>query len=98
MARTLEFHAGARRDFDQSFDWYARRSTRAATGFATAIDDAVAEIVENPERFPGTRAGCRYCSLKRYPFRIVFRHTHHRVVIVAVAHAKRRPGYWSKRR
>jgi hypothetical protein len=33
----------------------------------------------------------------KFPFQIVFRHEADRVHIVAVAHSKRRPGYWRDR-
>jgi hypothetical protein len=35
--------------------------------------------------------------LNRYPFSVVFRERLHDLQIIAVAHAKRRPGYWAKR-
>jgi len=36
-------------------------------------------------------------ALNQYPFRIVFRDQPDRLVIIALAHAKRRPGYWHER-
>jgi plasmid stabilization system protein ParE len=97
MAKTIEFTSGARADFDESFDWYAERSERAAVGFAEAADDAITKIVENSSRFARTIRGCQDCSLKRYPFRVVFQMTEEPVLIVAIAHAKRRPNYWQHR-
>jgi hypothetical protein len=38
MAKKIEYLQGARRDFDESFDWYASRSARAAIGFALAVE------------------------------------------------------------
>jgi hypothetical protein len=58
---------------------------------------AIEKVVLNPERFPVTAGGCRYCTLKTYPFRIVFRHQSSRITIIAIAHAKRRPSYWRGR-
>jgi plasmid stabilization system protein ParE len=98
MSKAIEYLKGARLDFDQSFDWYAKRSARAAIRFAWSVDEAINSISADPGRFPSTYAGCRFASLRRYPFSIVFREEVDRVVIVAVAHAKRRPGYWRKRR
>jgi len=98
MAKPIEYLAGARSDFDESFDWYAGRSAGAAIGFASAVDDALAIILEDPGRFPRTHGGCAYCALKRFPFRIVFRNERDRLVVVAIAHAKRRPGYWQGRK
>ncbi len=97
MAKAIEYHAGARVDFDESFDWYAERSAGAAIGFASAVDEAIAKIVADPGRFPAAFRGCRYCSLQQLPFRVVFREETNRLVVVAIAHAKRRPRYWHGR-
>lgn len=97
MANPIEYLSGARLDFDESFDWYGQRSIGAAIGFAAAVDEAIDKIFSDPDRFPTTVAGCRYCSLHSYPFRIIFRTEASRIVIVAVAHAKRRPSYWRGR-
>jgi plasmid stabilization system protein ParE len=97
MAKIIEFGPGARVDFDESFDWYAERSHAAAIGFAQAVEDAFDKILKNPRRFSATVRGCRYCALKRYPFRIIFHEDENHIVIVAVAHAKRRSTYWRNR-
>lgn len=97
MDKRVEFHDGARLDFDQSFDWYANRSANAPIGFSLAVDEAITSILTDPQRFPRTLADCRYCALHRYPFRIVFQDLPDRLLIIAVAHAKRRPGYWRDR-
>ena len=97
MAKTVEYHSSARADFDESFDWYAQRSVGAAIGFVAAVDEAIDKIAADAGRFPSTHGGCQYCSLNRYPFRLVFRDEPERLIVVAVAHAKRRPGYWHGR-
>ena len=97
MAKSVEYLGGARNDFDESFDWYRQRSVVAAIGFAAAVDEAIDKILADPGRFPKTSGGCRCCSLKRYPFRIVFREETERLVVVAIAHAKRRPHFWRRR-
>ena len=97
MAKAIEYLAGARADFDESFDWYGERSVGAAIGFASAVEEALDLILADAGRFPSTHAGCRFCALKRYPFRLVFRDETDRLVVIAIAHAKRRPGYWRGR-
>jgi toxin ParE1/3/4 len=97
MPKPVEYLEGAREDFDESFDYYRNRSAGAGLGFTAAVDEAIDQILANPGRFPFTHGGCRYSALHRYPFRIVFRDETDRVVIVAVAHAKRRPDYWHGR-
>ena|ERR1051326_4445420 len=97
MAKLVEYHPGARADFDESLDWYQERSEGAAIGFVLAVDHAIERVSADPGRFPSAPAGCRYCSLKRYPFRVVYREEADQIYVVAIAHAKRRPGYWRYR-
>jgi plasmid stabilization system protein ParE len=95
--RTIEYLCGARRDFDESFDWYAARSAGAAVRFTGAVDAALLKIALNPEQFARIDDLHRECSVRTFPFRIVFRIVDDRVLIVAIAHAKRSPGFWTRR-
>jgi plasmid stabilization system protein ParE len=93
----IDYVSGARRDFDESFDWYAERSTQAAVRFADAVDAALVKIAANPTRFASPDGVHRQCPVKKFPFRVVYRLVDNRVLVVAIAHAKRRPGYWRGR-
>jgi len=48
MERPFEFLMGARADFDESFNWYAARSSGAAIGFAAAVDQALEKERDRP--------------------------------------------------
>jgi plasmid stabilization system protein ParE len=89
---------GARVDFDESFDWYAARSRLAAERFTIAVNDALKTIAENPELFAAIDPIHRACLVKRFPYRIVYRIEPDQIVVIAIAHAKRRPGYWIARK
>jgi plasmid stabilization system protein ParE len=39
----------------------------------------------------------RRALLKTYPYAVVFREGEEEILILAIAHGKRRPGYWRKR-
>jgi plasmid stabilization system protein ParE len=93
----VDYLPDARCDFDESFDWYAKRSPEVATRFANAIDSALTAVAGDPERFVAVDEQHRECPIRRFPFRIVYRVAEGRVLVVAVAHAKRRPGYWKDR-
>ena len=97
MARSVDFDVAARAEFNNAFDWYAQRSLGAAIGFASEVDVAVELIVSDPDRFPGSYAGCQYCALHHYPYLVIYYWTQDKVVIVAIAHAKRSPGFWRDR-
>ncbi len=93
----VDYLPGARRDFDESFDWYAERSTQAAVRFANAVDAALTAVAADPTRFAAMDGMHRECRVKTFPFRVVYRVAEDSVVVVAIAHAKRRPGYWRDR-
>jgi plasmid stabilization system protein ParE len=97
VGKSLVISAGARRDYDESFDWYAEKSPEAAVRFAAAVDDALRQIQSQPDRHSRTSDGCRYCPIKRFPFRVIFWQDASRIVIVAIANGKRRPDYWQER-
>jgi plasmid stabilization system protein ParE len=69
----------------------------AAASFAHEVDHAVGEIRDHPERYRETGDGTRRFFLRRFPFTIVYRLSNEVITIIAVAHQKRRPRYWSDR-
>ena len=93
----VSFHPAAREELRQARAWYEERSPLSALAFATEITRAVKQIAEAPTRYPLAEYGTRRIILHRFPFSLVYRATQTEVVIVAVAHQKRRPGYWTGR-
>jgi plasmid stabilization system protein ParE len=88
---------GAIADAVEARDWYANRSPLAARGFLLELQAAVAAVTEAPERWPMHRHGCRrFVFPHKYPYSLVYR-TGPPVQIVAIAHDKRRPGFWANR-
>jgi plasmid stabilization system protein ParE len=97
VTRELEYLADAVGETEAAARWYAERSASAAAGFSQEIDEAEAAIAEFPEAWPPFDHGTRRYMLRRYPFNVVYRMEPRRILIVAVAHAHRRPGYWKSR-
>lgn len=98
MARELEYLDEAVVDAEGAARWYAERSPTAAARFSAELDQAEAAILERPEAWPTRGDGSRHYLLRRFPFSVIFRVEQSRVLIVAVAHARRRPGYWKNRK
>jgi plasmid stabilization system protein ParE len=89
---------GAEADYTESLRWYAERSRQAAEGFEAEFARALKGISANPGRFPMCDDRHRFYLLKRYPFQIIYRPiSDEKLLIVAVAHTSRRPGYWMDR-
>jgi len=84
-------------DFTEALCWYAERSQRAAEGFDAEFDKALAAIGADPRRFSLCDDRHRFYLMDRYPYQLIYREEADGVVVIAVAHAKRRPGYWAGR-
>jgi len=95
VARELEYLEEAVSDAEGAARWYAERSPTAAVRFSAELEQAEAAILDRPEAWPIVGAGNRHYLLRRFPFSVVYRIEASRVLIVAVAHARRRPDYWS---
>jgi plasmid stabilization system protein ParE len=93
----VDYLPGAQRDFDESFDWCAERSALAAERFASAVDATLNRVAASPEQFTLVDRLHRECVVKRFPFRIIYRIDSSRILVIAVAHAKRRPNFWRYR-
>jgi hypothetical protein len=72
-------------------------SLTAATSFESAFAQAVARIRESPHRWPVYFKDFRKYTLRQFPFSIVYQDFPSEIVVVAVAHGRRKPGYWRDR-
>lgn len=66
-------------------------------GIESEFQRAISAVAEAPERWPAYLSRCRRYVLHQFPFSIVYRILDEEVVVLAVAHGHRRPGYWRKR-
>ena len=89
--------SAAESDFGDSLSWYAKRSVEAARRFDAQVDMAIRENAADPERFPKCDEKHRYYLLRDFPFQIVYRRNAETLVVMAIAHTSRKPGYWSDR-
>lgn len=97
MALELEYLDEAVIEAAAAAEWYAMRSATAAAGFEAELDESESVIQRLPHAWPPYDHGTRRYLLRRYPFGIVYRVEATRILIVAVAHGHRRPGYWRNR-
>ena len=93
----VEFHPLAADEAEAAERWYRERNETASARFRSELDRAVDLISERPKTGSPYLSNTRRVLLRRFPFFVVFRVRGDDVQIVAVAHARRRPGYWRAR-
>src|SRR5579863_6527142 len=95
--RPYRFHPEAWSELEAADDWYLSRDVDASLGFLSEIDAAIERISEAPQRWPKYLHGTRRFVVQRFPFSIVYLDGTEVLTIIAVAHSKRKPGYWKHR-
>lgn len=95
--KPIEFHPSAIEEAREARQWYLARSERAAVRFMQSLDEAITRVSENPNRYPIYKFGTRRVLLRGFPIILYFRERGDTIQVIAVAHAKRRPGYWRSR-
>ena len=95
--KPLELHPEAEEEYLKTLVWYSQRSQSAAATFETAIEAAMKKIHDAPARWPVYFKSCRKYTLHQFPFAVVYRVFPSHILILAVAHGHRRPGYWKNR-
>ncbi|WP_390845492.1 type II toxin-antitoxin system RelE/ParE family toxin [Anatilimnocola floriformis] len=93
----VEFNAEAGDEFDRATEWYRHQSAKAANSFVLKVQEAISGIVADPQRFERVKHGCQRCGLRPFPYSLIFLASPSKIIIVAVAHGSRRPGYWHSR-
>jgi toxin ParE1/3/4 len=82
--------------------WYEQRREGLGQRFLEVLVDAFGDLELHPRRYPrlaglGGRREVRRFLLSRFPYSIVYEVRPAEITVLAVAHVKRRPGYWRNR-
>ena len=77
--------------------WYAQRDHAVAAAFVGELDGAVEAILAQPFRWPAYLGAAHRFAMRRFPYAVIYRPSTTLVHVVAVAHVKRKPGYWLAR-
>jgi plasmid stabilization system protein ParE len=97
-APSVRLHPDAITEAKAAYEWYAERNPAAADAFISELDHAISQIQTGPERWTMHLHGTRKFLLRRFPYGVIYRITESAIQVIAVAHGRRRPGYWKSRR
>ncbi len=92
------YRAAALQELREVVAWYLKEAgQRQAEAFRDELNAKVALLVEHPGIGTQGVRGTRWMPLKVFPYTLHYRVDGDVMRIFAVAHQKRRPGYWLKR-
>ncbi len=91
------FLAPAREEFDEAIDFYNKRRDGLGYEFADEVERAIERILEHPRAWHPLSPRARRCRTRRFPYGVIYQIRENEILIVAIMHLRRRPGYWKDR-
>lgn len=98
--KRVHLRGTAKRDLREATNWYRERDP----GLADRFLDEVYKTLAMLERFPNTGGSVfgiadpatRQLPVDNFPYYVVFKRFADRLSIVAIAHDRKKPGYWDE--
>lgn len=91
------FHPEASEEYLDACRYYAEIEGKLGVAFVRSVETAIDQIVQHPTVWREIEEDVRRHLLKRFPYAIHYTIEQDFVLVVSVAHMKRRPGYWRNR-
>ena len=92
-----EFHPDALAEYEAAALYYAERDPAVAQRFVAAVEDAIDRILDSPTRWRVLDEDVRRCLTRVFPYGVLYTIEPEFVLVVAVMHCSREPGYWRRR-
>ena len=92
-----EFNFGGALDFREAYDFLMERSPAAGLRFFNETLAAYSRLVAFPDLGSPYMGGTRRLLLTEFPYFLVYTIDRGLVLVLAVAHTSREPGYWLDR-
>lgn len=85
-------------ELQQACDYYRdQASSLVAENFLAQVDHAIGCLREYPELGQPVSSRLRALPLRQFPYSMIYRLQAQTLTILAIAHQRRRPGYWAGR-
>jgi plasmid stabilization system protein ParE len=92
------FHRTATAEHYDNVNFYEDRLPGLGADYLKEFESVMAHICSAPNFYPTIGApGIHKAGLKRFPFFVIYRAEQNQIVVLAVAHQRRQPAYWSGR-
>ena len=89
------FHPAAEAEHLESVAWFESKRSGLSAFYLSDFEGMMAQVCKTPRRYPMEKdSGIRLARMKRFPYTVHFLEISGSIQVLAVAHHRRRPGYW----
>jgi hypothetical protein len=91
------FHPAAKKELLDAIKYYNKCRSGLGYMFMEEVQYSIDRIIKFPKTWSKLSKNTRQCLTRRFPYGIIYQETEEGILIVAVMHLHREPGYWEKR-
>ncbi len=96
--KPIRFHHEAILELDAAIAWYNCRRAGLGMSLHAEVQAVLDRISADPQSgVKATIEPYRYCSTRQFPYVLYWLETDEVIWIAAIAHTRRRPGFWKNR-
>ena len=95
--RRVRFLEPADAEFEEAISYFDRQVMGLGARFQSEVENTVALIVDHPEIGAPLSKRFRKFRVRKFKHKLIYTLDADEIVIVAVAHPKKRPNYWRRR-
>ncbi len=92
-----EFLDEAEREFIEAVLWYESKEVGLGRQFRQEIGHVLTRIIEDPLLWRERSGGYRRVNCPVFPYYIPYFIRDQKIIVAAIAHGRRKPGYWKSR-
>ena len=93
----FEFHPEALEEYKDAAHYYEGCQSGLGHRFIASVEQAILHIIERPEQWKVLEKEIRRYLTRVFPYAILYAIEPDYILIIAVMHCHREPGYWKKR-
>ena len=90
----IEISEFAHEESDEAVLFYELQQRGLGLRFRGEVRKSIDRIKRHPKAWPIERGEVRRCFVYKFPYKVLYSVQNSNIIILAIAHQHRKPGYW----
>ncbi len=98
MIYSLVISLPAETDIEEIIEWYGKENKDLSREFVEILEQTLEQVISNPFLFQQVFKDYRKVDTAKFPYKIIYRISENKIIVLAVIHHKRNPEVWKNRK
>lgn len=93
----IRYHPDAVVELTEAARYYEEQQPGLGGRFLDSVEASLSLLEKDPQIWRADSRGRRKYLVRRFPYLILYKYQDGQIYVLAIAHTKRKPGYWKTR-